>query len=268
MDVVVSADGTPIACHRRGSGPPLVLVHGTGGANPVVAWVGVIPSLAAQFAVIAPDRRGRGESGDGPVYDIEREYEDIVAVINAQNEPVALFGHSFGGLIALEACLRTANVSRLILYEPSIALPEEGDETEELTGRLEALLEAGDREGLYLTFLREIVQMSEEEIDQVRSSPLWPARLASVHTLPREMRVEAAGAFNPRRFASMAVPTLLLVGEESPEVFQAGVRALRAALPNSRTAVLPGQQHIAMYTAPDLFLRAVLPFLEGAAEEA
>lgn len=93
---VVSAGGTEIAYERTGSGPPLVLVHGTSADH--VSWDGIRSVLEEDRTVYAIDRRGRGESGDGAEYDLEREFEDVTAVVESVGEPVALFGHSFGAL--------------------------------------------------------------------------------------------------------------------------------------------------------------------------
>jgi pimeloyl-ACP methyl ester carboxylesterase len=116
MEKVTSPDGTRIAYYRSGAGAPLILVPGTGAANPV-AWTAVLPALEAHFSVYAVDRRGHGESGDSPTYAIEREFEDIAAVVDSIGGPVNLLGHSFGGLCALEAALLTPNLRKLVLYE-------------------------------------------------------------------------------------------------------------------------------------------------------
>jgi pimeloyl-ACP methyl ester carboxylesterase len=97
---VTSKDGTSIASWQSGSGPPLVLVHGT--TRDHYAWDQVLPALSQQFTVYAVDRRGRGASEDGPIYTIEREFEDIAAVVDSFS-PVNLLGHSYGGICSLEA---------------------------------------------------------------------------------------------------------------------------------------------------------------------
>jgi pimeloyl-ACP methyl ester carboxylesterase len=103
MEKIMSKDGTPIAYQRSGTGPPLVLVHGTLGSSR--RWP-VIPMLEKQFTIYAIDRRGYGESGDASNYAIEREYEDIAALVDAIGGEVNLLGHSFGGFCILEAALR------------------------------------------------------------------------------------------------------------------------------------------------------------------
>ena len=260
MEKITSPDGTSIAYYRSGAGAPLILVPGSGAANPV-AWTGVIPALEEHFSVYAVDRRGHGESGDSPTYAIEREFEDIAAVVDSMGEPAYLLGHSFGALCALEAALLTRNIRKLILYEPAIPLPGLLLYPEGVIERLEALLEAGDREGVLTTLYREVVGMSPDEVEQMRSSPAWPVRLATAHTLPRESRAEERYTFDAQRFKDLHTPTLLLQGGDSPQFLKQATETIDAALPNSRIAVMPGQQHIAMYTAPELFVTELLRFL-------
>lgn len=260
MEKITSHDGTPIAYYRSGAGSPLVLVPGAGAANPR-AWTAVLPALEERFSVYAVDRRGHGESGDSPTYAIEREFEDIAAVVDSPGEPADLLGHSFGGLCALEAALLTHNLRRLVLYEPAIPLPGVPAYPEGFIERLQALLEAGDREGVMATFYREVAGTSPHEIELLISSPAWPERLATAHTLPRELRAEERYTFDPQSFKDLHTPTLLLTGGDSPQFIKDATETIASALPNSRIAVMPGQQHVAMYTGPDLFLHEVLTFL-------
>src|SRR2546426_5567158 len=119
MDVVKSRDGTPITYERAGSGPPLVLVHGSTSDHDT-AYRFVIPMLERYFTVRALDRRGRGDSGDGADYCLEREVDDVAAVSESAGEPVKLFGHGFGALLALGASLRTGDGHKLGLYEGGV----------------------------------------------------------------------------------------------------------------------------------------------------
>jgi pimeloyl-ACP methyl ester carboxylesterase len=259
MEKITSIDGTPIAYRRSGAGAPLVLVHGTGGAYS--RWAPILPVLEQHFSVYAVERRGRGESGDGDAYAIEREFEDVAAVVTSIGEPLNLLGHSFGGICALEAALLAQNIHKLVLYEPPLPLEGVPIYPPGVIERLEALLDAGDREGILTIFIREVVRMPAHEFERFKSSPAWPARLAAAHTLPRELRAHEGYRFDAERFKALNIPTLLLVGGDSPHFFKAAIEALDAALPNSRVVVMPGQQHIAMDTAPDLFGREVLGFL-------
>ena len=195
MEKVRSADGTSIAYQRSGTGAPLVLVHGTGGTYS--RWAPILPALEKHYTVYAVDRRGRGESGDAAAYNIEREFEDVAALVDAIGEPANLFGHSFGGICSLEAALHAQHVSRLVLYEPPIPVANVQIYPEGVIDRLQALLDAGDREGLLTIFMSEVVRMSPHEIELSKSMPAWPARVAAAHTLPRELRAHEGYCFEP-----------------------------------------------------------------------
>lgn len=206
------------------------------------------------------DRRGRGGSRDAEGYVIEREFEDVAAAVGGIGEPVVLLGHSFGGLCALEASLRTASVQRLILYEPPIPVGIEIF-TPGLIDRLQALLEVGDREALLTTFMTEVVRAPPDQLELLRSLPAWEPRLAAAHTLVREARVADRYRFQPERWRDFDTPTLLLLGGDSPPFLTQATEALHAALPHSTLRVMSGQQHAAMDTAPHLFVEEILRFV-------
>jgi pimeloyl-ACP methyl ester carboxylesterase len=259
MPKITSPDGTPIAYSRSGEGPALVLVHGTSATS--TRWAPVLPALEQHFSVYAIDRRGRGESGDSDNYAIQREYEDIAAVVDSIGQPANLLGHSYGALCALEAALLTRNLHKLVLYEPPIPTPGMIINPQGVIDRLQAQLEAGDREGVLTTFFRQVVRMPPHELERFSSLPAWQARLASAHTIPREMWAEEEYEFKAQRFKHLHTPTLLLLGGDSPDIFRAAIEAVDTSLPDSRIAVIAEQQHIAMDTAPQLFLQEVLAFL-------
>jgi pimeloyl-ACP methyl ester carboxylesterase len=254
---IVSKDGTVIAFTTSGRGPPLVLVHGASADR--TRWAALLPELEERRTVHAMDRRGRGDSGDAVPYAIEREFEDVAAVVDSIGKGVDLLGHSYGAICALEAALRTPSVRRLVLYEPP--LPVGGILSEEMAERLGAMLAAGDREGVVTAFLADVVRLPPAELAALKALPSWRGRVAAAHTILREMR--SSYVFHPERFESFRTPTLLLLGGESPPFFAKATEAIRAALPASRVVALPGQRHTAMNTAPELFLREVLGFLGG-----
>ena len=258
LETVVSADGTPIGFRRSGHGPPLVLVHGTAADH--TRWAPVMPALEERFTVLAVDRRGRGASGDADDYAIEREFEDVAAVADRAGEATTVLGHSYGAGCALEAALLTESVARLILYEPSLGVVAA---REELVARLESLLKAGERDELLAYFMAEVAGASPEQIEMMRSRPVWQARLAVAHTIPRELRADRAYAFDAARARGVGVPTLLLRGETSPAAFAAAGEMAAAALPSCRTVVMAGQGHVAMDTGTDLFTGEVLSFLDA-----
>jgi pimeloyl-ACP methyl ester carboxylesterase len=260
--MVRSRDGTDIACYRTGAGSPLVLVHGTTADH--TRWAPVLPALSQRFTVYAMDRRGRGGSGDTEPYALEREFEDLVAVVESRGESVNLLGHSYGGMIALEAATRTHNIRRLIVYEGA-AFPEEAGVDIYPPGSIEgieALLRAGDRDGAVTAMMGEIAGLSPDQVEFLKTLPAWRARVEAADTIPRELRADRDYRPNRERLSRLRTPTLFLLGGDSPSFYRITTESLADALPDARIAVMPGQQHAAMDTGPDVFLAEVLRFLD------
>lgn len=259
MEKITSADGTTIGCEATGSGPPLLLVHGTTADH--TRWSGISPQLDQHFTVHAMDRRGRGAStDDAEDYDILREAEDVAAVVDAIGRPVDIVGHSYGAVCTLEAALLTDGVRKMVLYEPPIPTgvsmypPDVPD-------RMQAMIDDNELEAALELFFREVVRMPEHELVEYRELPVWKKRIRLSPTIPREMAIDRSYNFDPEKFSDLQVPALLMLGGDSPPIFQAAIEAAETALPNSRVVVLPGQQHIAMDTNPELFVGEVLDFL-------
>ena len=254
MKTVTSTDNTPIACEQHGGGSHLLLVHGT--ATIRAQWAAIFEQ---HFTVTAMERRGRGDSGDAPGYAIEREFEDIAAVVKALDGPVLLFGHSYGALCALGAAMLTERLAGLILYEPSFS--EDGPlyPPEQIAG-IEKLVAAGDGEAAIVALMSGIAAIPLHEIEQMKASPSWPKRVATARTIPRELRAEQSYRLPVARIHKLSLPVLLLLGGDSPKELARGTQRLQEILPNARTVVMPGEQHTAMYTNPDLLVTAVRAF--------
>jgi pimeloyl-ACP methyl ester carboxylesterase len=258
METVESSDGIRIAFERSGTGPPLVLVHG--GVSDHTRWKPIAAELNERFTVFAMDRRGRGLSGDSPTYRLSLEYQDVAAVVRAAGPRTALLGHSFGAICALEAALLVDNLSHLILYEPPFSPEGAAVFPPETGARLQALLEEGDREGVLTTFYREIVHLPDEAITALRFDPSWSGRVAAAHTVVREASAVEDYVYDPARYSGLTLPILLLTGELSSEMFSWAAHRLNADLPNARLEVMTGQNHIAMDTAPEMFVLLVKEF--------
>jgi pimeloyl-ACP methyl ester carboxylesterase len=136
------------------------------------------------------DRRGFGASGDAAGYAIQREFEDVAAVVAAVADrmggPAALWGHSYGAGCAIGGTALTNKVRQLVLYDPGFGIAYPAGSIE----AIEEAMAAGDRETAILAVLIGIVGMTEEEVDALRSSPRWPTLLAGTPTMPRECRAE------------------------------------------------------------------------------
>jgi pimeloyl-ACP methyl ester carboxylesterase len=259
METVKTSHGIRIAFERTGSGPPLVLVHG--GVSDHTRWKPVVAELSDRFTVFAMDRRGRGLSGDNPTYNLSLECQDVATVVRAAGPGTALLGHSFGAICALEAALLVDSLRHLILYEPPFSPDGAAVFPPETGARLLALLEMGDREGVLTTFYREIVHLPDEAIAALRSDPSWSGRVAAAHTVVREGSVVENYVYEPARYTGLTLPILLLTGELSSELFSQAAHRLNADLPNAKIEVMAGQGHMAIDTAPDIFVRLVKDFV-------
>jgi pimeloyl-ACP methyl ester carboxylesterase len=253
---VTSSDGARITCEVSGEGPPVVLVHGAGSAR--WSFDAVRPLLEPRFTVIAIDRRGRGGSSDGDGYDLRREYADVAAVVRDAGEGALLVGHSYGGLVAAGAAGLLDGLPRLALYEPPMGgvLADSGT-----IDRWEGLIEDGERDPVVREFLSQVGGYDEAAIDEMADTPLWEARKRVTPTLPRELRSELAHRLDRQALGGLAVPTLLLVGTESPDWAVRSTEAYADVLPTVEKRVLEGQGHGANVSAPELLASELTRFL-------
>ncbi|MFJ7218308.1 alpha/beta fold hydrolase [Amycolatopsis sp. NPDC098790] len=236
---VTSADGTPIFFEQRGSGAPVILVGGAFNDRTTVA--GLADVLAGDFTTIAYDRRGRGDSGDAAEYAIEREIEDIAALIAQVGGTASVFGHSSGAVLALEAAAAGIGIDKVVAYEPPYATSEHprGDVLEQVR----AQLAAGDRDAAVKTFLM-VAGTPEEMVEGMKQAPVWGWFTGLAHTLPYDLTICGPGArIRSENLAKIAVPTLVIGGGASPEELQAGAQAAAAAVPGARHETLAGQDH-------------------------
>ena len=258
---VESKDGTALAVWTAGGGPPMLLIHGSFGDH--TAWSVPLQVLRRRYTTYIMDRRGFGGSEDTAPYSIEREFEDVAATIDAvaglEGEPVIVWGHSYGANCAMGGAGLSASVRALILYEPSLGLEYPPGAID----AAEALLEKGDREGAVETMLVEVLEMSPEEVQQLRASPRWPNLVANAHTGPRECRVEEGWVYEPGQFASIAARTVLLSGSESPDALHEATREAAAAIPGAVVEVMEGHGHFAHRTDPEMVVDIVNDFVEA-----
>ena len=254
---VRSIDGVEISVQKAGSGPALLLVHGSL-QNGTLSWFLVTSQLSQHFTVYAMDRRGRAPSGDGKEYSVSLEADDIAAVVQAIGEPVTVLGHSYGALATLEALDRLKSVVQLILYEPPFMLAPPPPEVEERTVRMERALEAGDRAEIVRIFLREQIGAPEERLKGLQASPVWQVVLQIASTLPRESRTVNTPRSFGNRLKWCTIPTTMLVGTESPALLRDTTAFVGREIPGCQIVVLEGQGHTAMMEAPELFAGKVI----------
>lgn len=255
MDKACSSDGTSIAFEKSGNGPAIILVGGALSDRSAGAPLAAL--LAPRFTVFSYDRRGRGDSGDTAPYAVEREVEDLAALIREAGGSAFVFGHSSGAALALEAAIHGLAITRLALYEPPYIVDDSRPRVpEDFPARLAGLL-AADRRGDAVTlFMTEAVEVPAEMVDQMRQTPIWPAMEALAHTLMYDITIMGDNSLPTERAASVTVPTLVMDGGESPAWARNAVRALADALPAARRRTLEGQTH---GVAPE----AIAPVLAG-----
>lgn len=261
MESVKTPEGIVISFERSGSGPPLVMLHGSLN-NHQTAWMMVKPLLEAQFTMYAVDRRGRGETTATEGHTIADEANDALAVIESIGEPVLLLGHSFGAHVALAAAAKAPEkIRKLMLYEP----PRPTAMSRELLTRLQGLAASGQDEEMVEDFLLNGPRVPAEEVAMIRATPFWQFLVGDAQNSIREWPALTDLEFDAQAFSTLNVPVLLITGDQSPDdVYE--TTPLAGALPNARVAVLQGQAHIAQAMAPQVFADTVTAFAkEGVA---
>jgi pimeloyl-ACP methyl ester carboxylesterase len=224
-------------------------VHGS--LNDRTAWRGVLPAFEEHFTVFAIDRRGRGESGPPGEHALKRQFEDVVAVINAVGEPVDLLGHSYGARCSLgAAAMASEKVKHLVLYEPPAAGQERIDIGE--------MFDKDDPSKAVERFMVEIIGVPPDQMNLLKASAFWNYLVSFAPTMPFEGR---ALFDDPADYAGLKMPALFLVGSESEERIGWVLRQLHTTMPHAEWHVFEGHGHAATLTAPKLFTDTVLEFL-------
>lgn len=246
MDRARSGDGTLIAYETRGSGPQLILVGGA--LSDRNAALPLASLLAASFTVLSYDRRGRGDSGDGPSYSVEREVEDLSALIGTAGGSACVFGHSSGAALALESAARGLPISRLALYEPPFIVDSSRESLPEgFTAQLAELMAAGRPGEAVRQFLTLAVQMPDAAVAKMRASPIWPRMEKMARSLLYDQAVMegkmSGSAVEKGQWAKVELPTLVLDGGASPAWIRNAAAMLAEALPRGQHRSLEGQSH-------------------------
>jgi pimeloyl-ACP methyl ester carboxylesterase len=181
----------------------------------------------------------------------------VTAIVESLDEPANVFGHSYGATVALGAALVTPGIRKLVLYEGSPGISVVPDEH---LDRMEEFVERGEP-GEALVYALGLFGLTPEEVEQLREAPTWPVRVSAAHTVAREVRAEQDYRLDPQGLAGVTAPALLLLGGESPDWAREGTEQISDALPDARIAVLPGEGHAAIMTAPELVAGEVRRFL-------
>lgn len=256
VESFISPAGATLSYEVEGSGPPLVLVHGSF-ANHRTNWAQARPRLAKDFTVYALARRGRGESDESDGHEVEDEARDVEALITRIGTPVFLVGHSYGAQVALAgAALCPDRVRKLVLYEP----PRPEGAQPVVLDRMREAAEDHDWAGVAKAFLEGVFKLPAEIIGSLTASTDWQHMTDDAKASMRDVLALSRYDFDAERFRGVAMPVLLLTGSETPpEMFVTD--ELEAVLPDVRRHRFDGEAHEAMNTAPDRFLEAVTGFL-------
>jgi len=241
METVISRDGTVIAYDRLGGGPPVVLI--SGGSVDRTSNAGLAEQLADRHTVYNYDRRGRGDSGDTPPYAIEREVEDIAAVIEAAGGSAHLYGSSSGAGLGMHAAAAGLPLGKLALWEPPYSVKGRPDLPDDTASVYRELVESGRRGDAAEYFMAKVVGMPPEFVAQARQAPWWAQQEAIAHTLAYDATIMGDYTLPTAIAKAITVPTLIVVGGASFGFMAETADALAALIPNAERATLEGQAH-------------------------
>lgn len=259
MRKVTSKDGTTIAFDQLGEGPAVVLVGGASVSRSDNAPLAAL--LAPHFTVINYDRRGRGDSGDTAPYAVEREVEDIEALIKEAGGSAFVYGISSGAVLALEAAASGLNIKKLALYEPPFRVDDSSPRPPaDHEAQFRELISSGRRGDAVEFFMTKIVDLPAEFVVQARSSPWWEATENLAHTLVYDAAIMGDYSLPNKKLASIAIPTLVINGEKSDVRLRHAAQVVAEILPNAQHRTLKSQTHD---IAPEVIAPALEEFFKS-----
>jgi pimeloyl-ACP methyl ester carboxylesterase len=259
---VISRDGTPIVLDRLGSGPALILVDGAMCSRKFGPMPPLARELASRFTVYHYDRRGRGDSGLGFDHDLEKEIDDLDAVLQYAGGNAMVFGISSGAALAAEAARRLRGIRRLALYEaPYVIDNTHAPLPPTFIADMEALVAGNRRSDAVKKFMR-YVGTPAVAVFIMSWLPFWKKFTAIAHTLPKDLAIIAphhtGQAFPSDKWSMITIPTLVMAGGKSPAYMQNAMRAWAQVFPNAVHQTLPGQTHM---VKQDVLAPALTAFL-------
>jgi pimeloyl-ACP methyl ester carboxylesterase len=248
---VTSSDGTSIAFERVGTGPAVVLVDAAGNFRGFSPMPQLADALSQDFTIFTIDRRGKGASTDTLPYAVDREIDDLQALIDAAGGSAFVHGFSSGAILGLLAAEHGAGIAKLSLLEPPLQVEDTPPPPSGLGGEVAKLIVTGRRGEAYERWLRGI-GVPAEMIAGMRQSPIWPALEATAHTLVYDSLI--TGSMPPDRLAAISTPALVVASEASGDQLRNWARGVAEALPNASARFLPGTWHgvAAEHLAPAL----------------
>jgi len=267
MKTVTSKDGTTIAFDQIGNGPLVILVDSALADRTICAKLAKL--LAEEFTVINYDRRGRGDSADTQPYAVQREVEDIEALIDATGGSAFIFGSSSGAVLALEAASKlSTKVKKQILYEPPFIVdgsrpPMPADFVEQV----KELLARDKRSDALKLFFSKAMGIPSIFITIMRLMPSWSQSKSVAHTLPYDLAImgdtQRGKPLSANRWATADMPTLVLTGGKSEAFFHTGGDALAKLLPNAKHRILKDQHHGSVVMSPNVVASEMTQFFKA-----
>lgn len=254
MRRTVSRDGTVIAYEKAGDGPPIVLLGGAFRDHTV--FTPIVPHLTPHYTTYVYDRRGRGESGDAPTWSIEREIDDLVAVIEVAGGEAAVFGGSGGAILALEAAMAGAPITRLALLEPAYRVEGAPLMPADFEHNLRTLVAEAKRREAAVYFLTHMVSFSADEVAEWERSPMWPSNEAMAHTLVYDTAIVGDG-IPVDRLAKVDLPAVVISSDSTSDWLRRAACMTAEALPRGRHLTLPGVWH---RVPPEVLCPALIDF--------
>jgi pimeloyl-ACP methyl ester carboxylesterase len=238
VDTTTSADGTTLAYERIGEGPPLVFVPGVFNLRDTCAPIAA--QLADQFSCFTYDRRARGDSSDTQPYAVEREVEDLQAVIDVAGGHAAVFGFSSGATLALRAAADGLPIDRLFLYEAPFRFEDHGPAAAaDLPQRLQRLVDEGRKADVVTTFQLEGIGLPPDMVAGIRQSPFFPRLEAMAQSVVHDATITVTLSVPTPAMAAVQVPTVVMRGGQTWPVLAVAAERLADLLPNARLLVLP-----------------------------
>jgi pimeloyl-ACP methyl ester carboxylesterase len=267
---VITKQWTTISVAELGSGPdPVVFVHDT--AYDHQEAIGLASALGAQYGVLVPDRRGRGDSEDEPHYGLAREAEsDILAVVNSCRSPVLVIGHGYGASLCVRmAPLAQTPIRAMILIDGGIVSDASSAGVRELVraaDEMDASLAADDVETVVMTHLVRVSGLADDHVAELRTAPTWTARCGGARTAPRETRGMAAASLSSEQARGIRAPTMLVQSDCAPAWVRDGYESARAVWPQVTRSELSGQAPFALENNPEELAALINDFTTLAAK--
>ena len=244
MFTAISRDGTIIAYDKKGQGFPVILIDGALCSRNMGPMPGLSELLSPEFTVIHYDRRGRNDSGDTAPYSVEKEMEDIDALIKTAGGEADVFGISSGAMLAMTAVSRGLSIRKLAIYEPPFSVDKNAHITPaDSEVKLKKLIANNDRSGALKFFMKDMIGLPAIFTYIMRLLPVWSKLKRVAHTLPYDAAVMGDFTLPGDMITSIKIPTLVAGGEKSPAGLKSAVRAVAGMIPNHKFEELKGQTH-------------------------